>query len=248
MHMRKKKWARPELAACPYYVAEPAALRGTWSEHFVRRQPFHVELGCGKGVSTARMAQDNPGVNYLAVDISPDVLGCTRRNIEQAYGDAPVDNILITRHDIEHINWVLAPEDRVERVIISFCNPWTMRPKHHKRRLTHPRQLMQYRAVMPEDGEIWFKTDDAQLFHDSLGYFAACGFETVYVTEDLHQSGFSPNYVSEHEMKYMAEGVPIRFGIFRRGSAEVTFDPVKWRVWGMLEDDDAEEESPEEQA
>lgn len=247
MHMRKKKWARPELSACPYYIAEPAALKGQWQTKFVRRQPLHLELGCGKGVSTAQMAHANPGVNYIAVDISPDVLGCTRRNLEAAYGEDPVDNILITRQDIERISTVFDAQDCIERVIISFCNPWTMRPKHHKRRLTHPRQLMQYRAFMPAGGEIWFKTDDDQLFHESLKYFEVCGFEQVYLTGDLHASGFEPNYVSEHERMYAAQGVPIKFGIFRRTGDEIDMDPVRWRVWGMLPDDDDEQGKDEDE-
>lgn len=246
MHMRKKKWARPELSACPYYIPEPKALRGAWRGRFAKEGPLHLELGCGKGVSTSQMAHENPGINYIAVDISPDVLGCTRRNLEKAYGGDPVDNILITRQDIERIDTVFAPEDNVERVIISFCNPWTMRPKHHKRRLTHPRQLMQYRAFMAEGGEIWFKTDDAQLFHDSLKYFEVCGFDAVYLTDDLHASGFAPNYVSEHEQMYTAQGIPIRFGIFRKSAQKVTMDPVRWRVWGMAGEDAPEDDTAEE--
>lgn len=243
MHMRKKKWARPELAACAYYAAEPKALKGHWREQFKREQPLHLELGCGKGVSTALMAHDNPQINYIAVDISPDVLGVARRNVELAYGEEPVENILLTRQDIEHIDWTIAPEDRIERIYIHFCNPWTMRPKHHKRRLTHPRQLMQYRQFLVEGGEIWFKTDDAQLFHDSLTYFEVCGFECTYLTENLHASGFAPNYVSEHERMYTAQGIPIRFGIFRRKPGEVGIDPVTWRVWDRVDEARVSEEN-----
>jgi len=246
MHMRKKKWARPLLAASDCYADDPAALRGHWAEAFVQQQPLHVELGCGKGVSTAQMACDNRGINYVAIDISPDVLGCARRNLAERYGSDPVDNILLTRLDIEHITAFIAPEDPVERIYISFCNPWDKRPKHRKRRLTHPRQLMQYRTFLREGGEIWFKTDDAALFHDSLTYFRVCGFTCVYSTEDLHASGFTPNYVSEHELKYTAAGVPIRFGIFRMDPGPVEIDPVKWRIWdtvGGADDDNDEEET-----
>lgn len=231
MHMRKKKWARPELAACPYYIEDPAQLRGAWAARFVKKQPLHLELGCGKGVSTAQMAHENPGVNYIAIDISPDVLGVARRNLEQAYGEAPVENLLLTRCDIEHIDHFLAPEDRIERIYINFCNPWTMRPKHHKRRLTHTRQLMHYRAFLAENAEIWFKTDSPELFHDSEKYFAACNFDTIYLTHDLHADGFSPNYISEHEQRYTAQGIPIHFAIYRKRAQEPEFDPVAWRVW-----------------
>ncbi len=230
MHMRTKKWARPELAACPWCVDEPEKLRGRWAEAFPKKQPFHLELGCGKGVATAAMAADNPQINYLAVDISPDVLGDARRAVVRACGEQP-GNILLSRFNIEQLSWFLAPEDRVERVYIRFCNPWP-RKRHEKRRLTHPRQLAQLRAVRPVGGEIYFKTDDEPLFRDSLIYFETAGFEPVFVTEDLHASGFAPNYVSEHERKFAAQGIPIKGGIWRKTDAAVERDFTRWTLNG----------------
>ena len=171
MHMRTKKWAKPELAVCPYFTDEAERWRGHWRERFSADAPLYLELGCGKGVSTAAMAHANRDVNYIAVDITCNVLGDTRRNIAAAYGEEPVENIHIARFDVSEIRKVFAPEDRIERIYINFCNPWTKRPKYAKRRLTHPRQLMQYREFLAEGGEIWFKTDDTALFTESLPYF-----------------------------------------------------------------------------
>lgn len=42
MRIRKKKWARPELAACPFYVHEPKTAAGTWGERFKKQQPIHL--------------------------------------------------------------------------------------------------------------------------------------------------------------------------------------------------------------
>ena len=89
MHMRTKKWAKPELAVCPYFTDEPETKRGRWRAQFEREQPLYLELGCGKGVSTAAMVKDNPTINYVAVDITCNVLGDTRRNIEKAFDGEP---------------------------------------------------------------------------------------------------------------------------------------------------------------
>ncbi len=83
MRMRHKKWSMPELLGSGYYVEEPEALRGKWKEAFARSQPLHLELGCGKGVFTAAIAASHPEINYLAIDISPDVLGVAKRNIDK---------------------------------------------------------------------------------------------------------------------------------------------------------------------
>ena len=231
MHMRTKKWARPELAACPFYEPEGEQRKGRWREAFARPDlPLQLEMGCGKGVSTAQMAAANPDVNYVAVDISPDVLGDARRNIVRACGTDHPGNIWILFADICLIDRYFDRTDGPERIVISFCNPWTEHPKHEKRRLTHPRQLKQYREMLRPGGEIWFKTDDDTLFEDSRVYFELCGSEVAYMTWDLARSGFQPNYISEHERKYMEMGVPIKFGIFRMTEREMDFDPTRFRL------------------
>lgn len=249
MHMRTKKWAKPELAVCPYFTDEAETLRGHWHERFAKDQPLYLELGCGKGVSTAAMVYDNRDKNFVAMDITCNVLGDTRRNIARTYGEEPVDNVIIARYDIEYIRNVFAPEDRIERIYINFCNPWTKRPKYAKRRLTHPRQLMQYRDFLVDGGEIWFKTDDTPLFTESLPYFEACGFDMRYLTNDLHAAGFAPNYVSEHEQKFTALGVPIKFVIMNKKPGPVELDPVRWVMPGAfarLREGAREEEDTEE--
>lgn len=230
MHIRTKKWARPELAECPFYTEWGNELKGKWRSRFGDpERPLHMEMGCGKGVSTAAMIADNPGINYIVTDISPDVLGDARRNIVKSVGETP-DNVMILMTDICFIDKTFGPEEAAERIYISFCNPWTERPKHEKRRLTHPRQLMQYRGFLKANGEIWFKTDDDTLFADSLAYFDLCGFEPVYLTHDLHAAGFQPNWVSEHEMMYTAKGVPVKAGIFRMKDKAPDFDPTRYRL------------------
>lgn len=230
MHMRRKKWAKPELSVCPYFTDTPEQYRGNWRMRFAKQQPLYVELGCGKGVSTAKMTADMRDRNFIAFDVVCDVLGDARRNIEKAFGDDPVDNVMLAKADICTIGNILSQDDRVERIYINFCNPWTKHVKDQKKRLTHPRQLLQYREFLTENGEIWFKTDDDKLFDDSLICFDVSGFDTVYMTRDLHASGFTPNYVSEHEMMFSEQGIPIKFGIFRKTDRPVTIEPMRWRV------------------
>lgn len=225
MRMRKKKWAMPELEACPWAIPEDCdRFRGRWRALFPKDQPLRVELGCGKGVSTSEMAWAEKDVNFIAIDVNSDVLAVARRNIAARYGDTPVDNIRLVIKECAYIEKTFAPEDGIDRIYISFCNPWGQRDRHKKRRLTHPRQLMQYRAFLADEGEIWFKTDDDDLFADSLTYFAECGFTIRYITYDLHASGFSPNYVSEHEKMFTAEGKKTKFLIAVKDTLETPPD------------------------
>lgn len=209
MRMRKKDWARPELAACPYYTDTPEALKGNWQAQYAKKQPLHLDLGCGKCTFLAELSFRHPEINYLGIDQSPDVLGVARRNIESRFqeGERAVENVMLTAYDIEKIAAVLDEEkDQVERIYINFCNPWP-KARHHKRRLTHTIQLLKYRKLLCEDGEIWFKTDNDDLFLATLRYLEEAGFEIYAKTFDLHAENDPKNIESEHEVMFTAQGI-----------------------------------------
>ncbi len=213
MRIRYKKWARPELEECKFYINEPEKLKGKWREKFKNpNQLFYLELGCGKGQFMAKLATENLDVNYLAIDLVDAMLGLAKRNIEQAYLDNNIEpnNILITRFDIERILLILDKEDKVDRIYINFCNPWP-RGKHRKKRLTHSIQLEKYKQFLSKNGEIYFKTDDDDLFLASLGYLEESGFEIIKKTYDLHQEPiFEKNIETEHEQMFSKQGIKIK--------------------------------------
>ena len=220
MRMRFKPYAGPELAACPFHMNDATRYKGRWRETFARPgQPLHLELGCGKGGFLARLASRNPDVNYIGVDITDKVLILAKRNIERIYAEQglPIDNVKTLAHDIERIPTLLDKADRVERIYINFCNPWSKNAGSNKHRLTHPRQLLQYRSLMDEGAEIWFKTDDDDLFRDSLSYFPAAGFEITWQTFDLHKNEPDWNLRTEHEGMFSEQGIPIKALIARKG-------------------------------
>ncbi len=220
MRMRRKPWARPELAACPFFIDHPLENRGNWHACFPRRQPIHLELGCGKGHFMAGLAAKHPEINYMAVDIKSEVLAVGRRLIAAAYEEEgrEVDNLLLMSQDIARIEQMMAPEDMMDRIYINFCNPWP-KPAHWKRRLTHPRQLQQYKTFLRAGGELHFKTDDLQLYRATQGYLQESGFSITYQTEDLHRSGYESNVQTEHERMFAAQGIPIKFLIARYGKS-----------------------------
>lgn len=219
MRIRYKKWARPELEACKFYIEEPEKIKGKWKEQFDKsNKPLHLELGCGKGQFMAKLAVENQNINYLAIDLVDAMLGLAKRNIEQAYQEANIEpkNILITRFDIERILLMLEEKDEIERIYINFCNPWP-RGKHRKKRLTHSIQLEKYKQIMKKNGEIYFKTDDDELFEASLNYLEESGFEIVEKTYDLHQNMiFEENIETEHENMFSKQGIKIKACIAKR--------------------------------
>lgn len=222
MRIRFKPWARPELEASKFYIDNPQEYKGKWKTLYKNDAPFHIELGCGKGSFISNLAVKNANVNYLAIDLVDAMLGLAKRNIEKAYqeNEKEIENVYLTRHDIERILLMLDKNDKVERIYINFCNPWP-RGKHHKKRLTHTRQLDKYREILVEDGEIYFKTDDDGLFNDSLIYFKESGFEIIKSTFDLEkEENFWNNIQTEHEKMFTEQGIKIKALIAKKANKE----------------------------
>lgn len=217
MRMRKKPWARPELEASDFFVINPKEYKGKWKELFGNDKPIYLELGCGKGTFIAVHGSENPDINYIAIDIKDEVLGLAKRNIEKAYNEKneSLDNIKLMAQEIGLINEMLSKEDVISRIYINFCNPWPKK-KHKKRRLTHTNQLEQYKVFLKNEGEIYFKTDDDELFEESLEYFKESKFKIEYITYDLHNSDFIGNVETEHERMFTEEGIKTKFLIAKK--------------------------------
>ena len=165
MRIRRKKEARPELEACSFYIAKPEQYKGNWQNLFQNQNPIYLELGCGKGWFAAEFGANHPNINLLAIDIKSEILWYAMKKIEKAYQEKElqVNNLYIMPQNIEQILNIFNEQDKIERIYINFCNPWP-RPRHKKRRLTHIRQLEQYKNFLVPNAQIHFKTDDDELF------------------------------------------------------------------------------------
>lgn len=217
MRIRKRDWTKQELEEAKFYIATPELYKGKWKSVFQVERPIHIELGCGKGQFIANLACKHPETNFIGVDLIDTMLGFAKRNIEQVYKEQEkeIDNVILTRCNIEQILTMLDENDKIERIYINFCNPWP-RGKHHKKRLTHTRQLTLYKTFLKPEGEIHFKTDDDNLFTDSLTYFKQAGFEILWKTYDLHSEPNKENIITEHEKMFSDQGIKIKALIAKR--------------------------------
>ena len=97
----------------------------------------------------------------------------------------------------------------MERIYINFCNPWPT-ARHHKRRLTYTRQLLAYKPLLVPGGEIWFKTDNDDLYLATRRYLTEAGFEIFFDTKDLHKENDGENILTEHEVRFTQGGIPTK--------------------------------------
>ena len=201
MRVRNRKGATELLEAHPQYVIlNPADAKGRWQEIFGNDHPIHVEVGSGKGAFVSGMAKANPEINYIGIDIQKSVLSYA------------LDKVLAT--DVPNIKllWVdgsdltdYFEEGEIDRLYLNFSDPWPKK-RHEKRRLTYQSFLATYQQILPENGEIHFKTDNRGFFEYSLVSFSQYGMKLKGVWLDLHASDVEDNVLTEYEQKFANKG------------------------------------------
>ena len=212
MRMRRKPNREPRLErVSALLIKEPQTLNGVWLREFGGYSGIYLELGCGKGKFTCEMARLHPGVLFVAVERAPDVALLA---MERAHSEGLI-NIRFIMNDVAILPEVFAPGE-VSRIYINFCDPWPGN-RRAKRRLTSDGFLALYKRILPENGEIRLKTDNAELFEYSLERFAVCDFELREVTRDLHGAETpletpntgEPTVMTNYEEKFHALGTRI---------------------------------------
>lgn len=100
---------------------------------FGRNAPVVLEIGCGTGISTLAMAQDEPGIDVIAVEVYRRGLAQLLSSIDRAQ----VRNIrLIRGNGIDVLQHLIAPAS-LTGVRVFFPDPWP-KARHHKRRFLQP--------------------------------------------------------------------------------------------------------------
>ena len=117
MRIRFKPWARPELEASKFYIDNPQDYKNKWKTLYKKNAPLHLDLGCGKGAFISQLAIKNKNINYIAIDLVDAMLGLAKRKIEQIYKEQniEIDNIYLTRFDIERIFLLFDIKDEIGR-------------------------------------------------------------------------------------------------------------------------------------
>lgn len=205
MRLRKKWWARPEMEQNPLMIINAREYKGNFSSVFNNNNEIHLELGCGMGRFIKSRAMSNPNINYVGVDLKDEILVYAMRKISEL----ETQNARLIPLNIMFIGDVF-DKDEIGRIYINFCNPWP-KDRHNKRRLTHTNFLKVYKTFLKPNGQIWFKTDNTDLFEASIEYFKNENFEIKFSTYDLDGSDFKENVVTEYEEKFTSLGMKTMF-------------------------------------
>ncbi|MEU8895429.1 tRNA (guanosine(46)-N7)-methyltransferase TrmB [Nocardia sp. NPDC048505] len=135
---------------------------------FGRSAPLVIEIGCGTGTATAEMAQAEPHLNLIGIEVYQPGLAQLVQRIEREH----IGNIRLLRGDAVDVLENMVAKNSLTGVRVFFPDPWP-KARHHKRRLLQPATLALIASRLRPGGVLHVATDHA----DYAEWIAAVGAE-----------------------------------------------------------------------
>jgi tRNA (guanine-N7-)-methyltransferase len=107
-------------------LLQPAAVFG-------RAAPLVLEIGSGMGETTAKIALEQPGTDFIAIEVHGPGVGSLLKRIDEA----GLKNLRVIRHDALEVLEKMIPDGALAGIHLFFPDPWPKK-RHHKRRLVQP--------------------------------------------------------------------------------------------------------------
>ena len=127
----------------------------------------NLEIGSGCGGFILALSALHPENRYLGVEINRNAFALAVKKGAEVKDKQK--NFLLLNAPIERI-FPLVEDHQLENIYINFPDPWPKKKQKH-RRLSYPTMLKEYIRLLKEDGTLYFRTDNADLFADTVEYF-----------------------------------------------------------------------------
>lgn len=204
MRLKKVKGALENVQKSKYYIENPESNIGKWKEVFGNNNPIHIEIGMGKGNFIIGMAQKNPNINFIGIEMYDSVLVRAVEYLNTS--ELELNNLKLLLLDANNIENIF--EKEIEEIYLNFSDPWP-KARHAKRRLTSPVFLKKYDKIFEAQKYIVMKTDNTDLFDFSIETLKEHGYDLIEVTRDLHALNDDTNVLTEYEKKFSEKGIKI---------------------------------------
>lgn len=172
-----------------------------FAELFGRKAPLVIEIGFGNGESLVQMAADNPGVDYLGIEVHRPGVG----HLMMKLAEHELTNVRIFCHDAIEIMENRIADNSLAGVQLFFPDPWPKK-KHHKRRIVQPSFVKLLIRKLQKSGYFHAATDWQPYAESMLSVLSA--EEAIINTSRTHDYCKRP--VSRPLTKFEQRGV--RFG------------------------------------
>jgi len=180
-----------------------------WVELFGNDWAVELEIGSGKGLFLANAARDNPGRNFLGVEISRKYARLAAERLVKL----GITNAKVWPGDARDVLGRRIADESLRAVHIYFPDPW-WKKRHKKRRVFTEALTIQIERALQPDGELHVASDVEDYFNLIQQILAdrPCFHERPI--PELKAPEHDHDYLTNFERKYRLEGRPIHRAIY----------------------------------
>ena len=170
---------------------------------FGRSAPVVAEIGFGMGETTARIAAENPGTDFLAIEVHAPGVGSLLKQVDAG----ELANVRIVQHDAVEVLRDMVAADCLAAIHVFFPDPWPKK-RHHKRRLLQPAFVELAAERLAPGGLLHVATDWREYAEQALAVLSA--------SARLRNTaqGFAPRPAHRPETKFERRGVKLGHGVW----------------------------------
>lgn len=163
---------------------------------FDNTNPVVIEIGFGMGKATAIIAENNPDINYLGIEVHTPGVGRLLGEIKRR----DLHNLYIVQYDALEVLDEMIPDESIAAFHVFFPDPWPKK-KHHKRRLMQRPRTDLLAKKLSSGGYICMATDWEP--------YAESALEELTLTEGLNNRfvSFAPHQEWRPETRFEEKGI-----------------------------------------
>lgn len=163
---------------------------------FGNTNPIVIEIGFGMGDATANLAEANPDVNYIGIEVHRPGVGKLLNEIKTR----ELKNLLIIEYDALEVLDKMIPDESVNGFHIFFPDPWPKKRHHKRRMLQRPRTNLMSKKLA-KGGYLYFVTDWLE--------YAEFALEELNLTDGLKNKydGFAEAQQWRSQTKFERKGM-----------------------------------------
>lgn len=200
MRLRHRKWADDVLLANKDIARTLADFQPETLKNYQ-----HLEIGSGQGGFLLEVCKLQPQDRYLGVEINRNAFALAVKHAALVKEDR--HNFLLLNAPIERV-FPLLQDQQLDTIYLNFSDPWPKKKQHH-RRLTYPTLQKEYHRILKENGTLYFRTDNIDLFNDSIEYFTQADLFDFEIIQPFYSENVDYLPPTEYETKFRAKGVQI---------------------------------------
>lgn len=121
---------------------------------FRRAAPVVLEIGCGMGDTTAKIATTLPDTDFIGIEVHGPGVG----NLCKLIDEQNLTNLRVMQHDATEVVRDMIAPDSLAGIHVYFPDPWPKK-RHHKRRILQPAFVHELALRLAPGGYLHCATD-----------------------------------------------------------------------------------------